>query len=530
MLPISTIFRRQVIPRANPLFWQTINVTNTSPGASCSSGAKKSKKSNPPLPIKEIIQLSQQEEDKVTPRRSLKWSEKVKLAQFEHLKDIDPDLCQFMLNTQVLKFDKNGKSKKSLTVFDQIQTYTSGYAEKAILVDPETALSIANCVLRYSERDKDTVFFDGEAGSCSLAKNILESGEYKEVKILEKDMHFQVLHEYANTNYLHRFKQNYEILDINLIKVSSDSLSYGGDNYVSLLKHEMPERDWSDRAPNVTLLATATQGLVKYLTERCLRRDNPLSEFHAGRPEFFLIVTARTYLHMTCGAADFQLPDENPDFSDDLSVGPRLKKLMLPYNVLFQILFKQRLVQVLPRRSFFPWKSYKPFYRTARLTDKKTTEAVYQANHDNLMLVQIRPRTNFPIKHCTPSQLQYFLVTILKNKSRNVVTLFEKWFPDSRCGADVVLAGYDIFTEVGELDVPDLINLLNLICSREDFGTSNFVDEAEIHDNYRNTENFQLGRTEWNELAVKVMKELKENGPESVRSVYEQTQLGKWDL
>ena len=93
-----------------------------------------------------------------------------------------------------------------------------------------------------------------------------------------------------------------------------------------------------------------------------------------------------------------------------------------------------------------------------------------------------------------------------------------------------VLSFLFLFSEVGELDVPDLINLLNLICSREDFGTSNFVDEAEIHDNYRNSENFQLGRTEWNELAVKVMKELKENGPESVRSVYEETQLGKWDL
>jgi hypothetical protein len=87
--------------------------------------------------------------------------------------------------------------RRHLTPFARVQTYANQYSEKGLLVEERTARRIAAAVLRHTAAGPDTVFYDGEGGLCHVAAEVAQSGRFKRVTVLEKDLNLQDLHRFA---------------------------------------------------------------------------------------------------------------------------------------------------------------------------------------------------------------------------------------------------------------------------------------------------------------------------------------------
>ena len=364
-----------------------------------------------------------------------------------------------------------------MSVFDRIQAYKSGYVEKAILLNEETAETIAQSVIVHSRGDKNTTFFDGEGGLCQIAAIVSKSEHFKEVCVLEKDMCMDKLHEYAKSNYL---DPSVPVFEINFTKIAVDGLNEKQKFISPLLKH-LPPGKVSEEVPSCTIVTTASHGFIKYLTSRMLYRDNPFGEFYSSRPEFFLIVTARTYFHLCCGINDAE-PSKIRLSEDEMRLKNKrvvmTPKLSTYFNVLFQVLFDFCLVDIVSRKSYFPWKPYKRNTKTPRISDKVGADKFYEENHEKLMMVYVRPKKPEDLEIGNPVYFEHFLTRILKTKDRRIVEVFEEW--SSGWGFVVVEAGFSIFDKVLDLDLEDILQLFNLLTSIPNFHQSNFVAEATV--------------------------------------------------
>ena len=209
------------------------------------------------------------------------------------------------------------------------------------------------------------------------------SGLFNSVAVLEKDMGMAPLHSYARSKgalsravHVHHFQGS-------LPKMAANNMDQRGA-FPSPLNDFLPKDSFCEEVPSYTMVLTATHAVIKYLTHRyeslhsslkvspltlsllfsAFRRlyqtRSPIGEFYAARPEFFFIVTPRTFFHMHCGVGPAQ-----GSTTKKLSVekmrenAVRLKNqsgLMLPNNIAFQLLFDFCLVDLIPRKAFFPWR------------------------------------------------------------------------------------------------------------------------------------------------------------------------------
>jgi len=394
-------------------------------------------------------------------------------------------------------------------------------------------------VLENTIKGEDTVFFDGEGGFCYIALNILKSGKFKFVTILEKDRYLQKIQDYATDSYLQDF-DNYEIKNINFAKMASDSMSFG-EFYVSPFLSCMPESSWEDPEPSCTIVTSASQAFIKYLTHKCLYRAEVLSEFSDSRPEFFFIVTMRTYMHMSCGLGDLGEEWEGPEGAWEDDDEPKYvlnKKLLLMqhFNVLFQLLFHNRLVDVVPRKAYYPWKPHnlQDYYRVGpgrkNLRNrsrqrppsghKPKLDQYYAAASDDLMMVHARPRPNF-ISTDQAFHLEVFVLELMKKKTTTVVRIFENWVEGS--GLMVIEAGYTVMTQVGDLNIPDVGALFHILMDHPGIATSNFQTKVDIWQNMvlqeRRSGSSKLDDN-YNILLEKVRKELNIRGPVGMQNIF----------
>jgi hypothetical protein len=370
-----------------------------------------------------------------------------------------------------------------MTVFDKIQTYKSDYNEKSVLLDQTVADKISQSVLTHSRGDKNTTFFDGEGGLCQIAASVSKFEKFKEVRVLEKDLEGLVsLNGYTKD-------PGIPVHEVNFTKVAADVIDQKQMMIPPLLKY-LPPGKVSEEVPSFTIVTTATQGVVKYFTNRILFRDDPFGEFYSSRPEFFLIVTARTYFHLCCSFSNAEPEHIRVTEEEMRAKSKQVEKknnLFLHYNVLFQMLCDFCLVDYLPRKAFFPWKKHKRHNKQKLLSMHLRNDVQYEANHDRLMLMYMRPRKPEELGIGNPKYLEYFLAQLLRNKSRKIVEVFEDW---STGWGFVVLeeGGYSIISEVRDLDVDDLMSLYKILTAIPDFEHSNFVAEATdyhsaIHEN-----------------------------------------------
>ena len=102
---------------------------------------------------------------------------------------------------------------------------------------------------------------------------------------------------------------------------------------------DLAYQDWSDPRPNYTMFATVSIGLIYYMVRRRLVKDSfQFGEFLRGRPEFYWIITNRTWQHLTYDS------------------GALRDNLVVDGDVLFRCLFDMTHLAHLDRRSFLPWR------------------------------------------------------------------------------------------------------------------------------------------------------------------------------
>jgi len=192
---------------------------------------------------------------------------------------------------------------------------------------------------------------------------------------------------------------------------------------------------------------------------RLYQTRNPIGEFYAARPEFFFIVTPRTFFHMHCGSGPAQGASTKRLSVEEMrenAYGAKNQNLMmLPRNIAFQLLFDFCLVDLIPRKAFFPWRPPP--------TQKKggVRAARFEEHKENLMVVYARPKPEEEVKIGTPHHLGFFLSAMTKRKSSFLVATLESYCAGS--GLPVVLAGYNIFTLISDLKPHQLFEVRPLV-------------------------------------------------------------------
>ncbi len=153
---------------------------------------------------------------------------------------------------------------------------------------------------------------------------------------------------------------------------------------------------WLRKNPPYTLYGTVNHSFVKYLTSRCLQRDSLLNVFFEGRPEFFLVVSSRTMLHLTSDAAR--------------------AVTFRPQNALFQLVFDYELVMSLPRTSFFPWRRPRSSSSPNGDTHRSMTR-LYDRMDDKFYLLRMRPKADLGLTPpATAEHLDFFVNSVYRNK------------------------------------------------------------------------------------------------------------------
>jgi len=179
---------------------------------------------------------------------------------------------------------------------------------------------------------------------------------------------------------------------------------------------------------------------------------------------------------MHCGAGPSQGPSTKrlsvEEMRENAFAAKNLNQLMLPNNIAFQLLFDFCLVDLIPRRAFFPWrpppKQKQGGVRAARFEEHK----------ENLMVVYARPKPEEEVNIGTPHHLGFFLSAMMKRKSSFLVATLESYCAGS--GLPVVWAGYNIFTLISDLKPHQLFEVYHLLIASPDFATSSFVVQADL--------------------------------------------------
>jgi len=444
-----------------------------------------------------------------------------KKAQREYLeKNLPPDVFKVLMESTCSYRNHNKELK--VTLFEKLQSSSyKNYIEKAVLLDEETSVRIAESVVTHTRGDKNTTFFDGEGGLCQIASAVSKSGVFENIRVLEKDACMTNLNSFAKSNYLDSTIDVYD--DVNLAANAVEGY-HNKLTYVPPLLKYLPKGTVCEEVPSYTLVSTVSQSVVKYLTDRILYRDNPLGEFYSSRPELFLVMTARTYFHICCGYST--LEPEYSKISEEAMKEKRKQEVVYQsmqttrHNVMFQIFFDFCLVDVLPRESYFPWKKYKTFRRGSvinRIGKKKHADRVYEEHHSSLMLVYVRPKRMEELNFGKPHNFEHFILRMVKNKSRRIVEIMEEFA--TGWGFAAIEAGFTVLSEVKDLEgVDDFLKLYNLITALPDFDQSNFA--AEAIENYRtNVETCELDSKELEEFRIQFRRD------RSMEGIYDEEEV-----
>ena len=207
----------------------------------------------------------------------------------------------------------------------------------------------------------------------------------------------------------------------------------------------------TEDVPSLSLISTISHGTLKYLTSQLLYRDSPFSEFYSSRPEFFFIVSARTYFHLCLGfhepePVNFRISEEEMRYR--MKQQPRTAMMNLYNNVLFQTLFDFCLVEVIPRSAYYPWKEnedYRPFQKKKERKLKKS-ERIADSQTDNLMMIYARPKKTEDLGVGNQKYFSHFMYNLFKNKNKFVCSLLEDW--SGGWGLLVIDMGYSMYTQV----------------------------------------------------------------------------------
>ena len=355
-------------------------------------------------------------------------------------------------------------------------------------------LMIGKC--HHTENDENnmqSIFVDANGGLCRVTDEIIKQCNntnhvFSCFKIFEKDVNLVPALQRDRNSYLKSNKDHsgnvISIMNINQIlvhylkcKLKSEFIS----EFYERVVVNYPARPWSESSPVYTLFMTATYGTITYFTMACLgRSETNFSEMSRGRPEFFFIISPKTWVNLTLGKC---LADEP------------IKQKLTTKNICFNLLFDYQLLDVLPRKSFMPWpKNDKqkllqtvPKHRLKYTTEMKKLE-------ENMYLIKARPKADLGIV-CNDSDevayppahwLGYFVHTICQGKlDSRFLPVLDKWHPKAalHCVRKGLVPVYMQFGDfLTSLDVAEkIIPVFNSLLLQKNLRLSNFAVMADAY-------------------------------------------------
>ena len=437
---------------------------------------------------------------KVTPRIS-----EIELEMKEHASKMNPEDYEYLNKTLIKRIhqrktrgDHDILREARISLWDYLMSYQKHFDEKSLLVDRHVASRIATAILANSdtknniprnENDMQSIFVDANGGLCRVTDEIIKQCNntnhvFSCFKIFEKDVNLVPALQRARNDYLKSKKETpgnvISIMNVNQIvshymscKQKSEFLS---EFYQRVLVN-YPAKPWSESAPVYTLYMTATHGTIKYFTTACLNRyEMSLNEMSRGRPEFFFIITPKTWAALTLGKC---LQNE------------RVKRLQTPKNILFNLLFEYKLLDVLPRKSFIPWpKKGKEKESKAREHTKEI-----QRLEENLYFIKARPKVDLGIVYNSSDEkiayppahwLEYFVHAICRDKiDARFLPILDKWHPSA--ALHCVRKGLvPVYMQLGDfLTSPDvaekIIPVFNSLLLQKNIHLANFAVMADAY-------------------------------------------------
>ena len=240
--------------------------------------------------------------------------------------------------------------------------------------------------------------------------------------------------------------------------------------------------------PSLSLVSTISHGSIKHLINQLLYRDSPFSEFYSSSPEFFFIVSPRTYFHLCLGIHEpepvtFRINEEEMRYR--VNQNPRTAMFNLYNNVMFQMLFDFCLVEIIPRSAYYPWKEiekYQPYHSSRSENQNKApikkAQRIANSQTENLMMVYARPKRTEDLGIGNQKYFSHFMFNLYKSKNKFLCSLLEEW--SGGWGLLAIDLGFSMYTQVRELDANHMVNLYQHLIQMPNFGSSNFVAEAEF--------------------------------------------------
>ena len=388
-----------------------------------------------------------------------------------------------------------------MSLWNYIMSYQNQYPEKAVLVDTQAASKIAKAILNNTHAQsiqgsqtniRHKIFIDGNGGLCRVTDEIInecnKTGHvFSCYKIFEKDVNLVSALQRARNEYLKCDVPDNPGNVMSLMNINKQVIDWmkckEKKNYISDIYQRVlvryPYLPWNTEEPIYTLYMTATLGTVRYFVHQCMHRNECCSnDMSRGRPEFFFVVTPKTWTHLTLGTCYEKTP---------------LNRYSTSLNVLFNLLFKYELIETISKKSFIPWPK-KPKEKTA------ATHIGRQINADeNMYLIKARPKTDVGIINelhfCDasmkqnspdfpPHWLEYFVHAItVETASNRFLPILDKWHPSAalhcvRKGLVPVYMTLADFFESPRVE-EKIIPVFNSLLAQKNLHLSSFVAMAD---------------------------------------------------
>ena len=176
--------------------------------------------------------------------------------------------------------------------------------------------------------------------------------------------------------------------------------------------------------------------------------------FDQIRPEFFFMVSGKTYAHL-CSP-----------------IGPGTYRLRTPFNYLFRILFDCEVISEFDDNVYMPWG-----------TVRNQKNKVYDLS--KFYLLKVRPKSNIGVENketFQPNQLLHFVRVLSTGKDMDkFMATIEKDVPGA--GHDII-RDHDLspMTEMHDITMEQIVPLFELLTRQKNFNLSGFITSAQLHE------------------------------------------------
>ena len=222
---------------------------------------------------------------------------------------------------------------------------------------------------------------------------------------------------------------------------------------------------WDNPIPSYTLFTTCAHGLAKSLSFKCLeawsqQHDVTNHMFDNQRPEFYMLVSKRTFAHLTF----------------DLNATGNGNLRRAKFNHIFRALFDLQPIETFPMKAFLPWHRLSvPKHMSGSNLGK-----IYDEQADTLFLVKVRPKLVVGFeKEFNPYHFLYMIIILSRAGNNKLIPNFESLLPD--IGYDLIIkGGYKMKSTMKDVHPEHLVPLFNLLQSQKNYKNSGFTTAADL--------------------------------------------------